>query len=120
MGCCKIVLFILNLHGLFSACDFSHRNVPSVSKTWPPHLGHFPIGCCPVKSIFTTGSCGPDDFLADFFPFAGLGSNSKPTFPSCNTRKALNGRPFFEMNLSSRSVFPTVKSFCAWGHSMCC
>src|SRR5229473_533550 len=102
MGCCRMILLILNLHGRLSAWDFSHRKTPSVSNTWPPHLGHLP-----------TGSFGSADLVADFFALAGRGSNSKPTFPSCNTRKALNGRPFFEMNLSRRSVFPTAKSFCA-------
>jgi len=40
--------------------------------------------------------------------------NSKLTFPSSNFKYAENGRPRFEMKPSRRSVFPVVRSFCAW------
>src|SRR5688572_25402681 len=40
------------------------------------------------------------------------GSNSKLTFPSLpRTKYAENGRPFFEINLCSRSVLPSRSSF---------
>src|SRR3974390_2259858 len=58
IGCCRITLLILNLHGRLSAWDFSHKYAASVSKTLPPHLGHLPIDCLPVKSILGTGFFG--------------------------------------------------------------
>src|SRR5438067_625622 len=99
-----MTLLILNLQGRLSLCDRSQMKPDSVSNTPPPHLGHLPIGSWPVKSIFATGSFGASDFAARPFPFAGRGSNSKLTLPSFAARKALKGRPFFEMNLSSKSV----------------
>src|SRR5581483_362058 len=65
---------------------------------------------------------GTLDFGLPLGSFGARGANSKPTFPpSPTTRNAENGRPFFEINLGSKSVLPVVSSFtiCARSISRC-
>src|SRR2546423_460082 len=56
-----------------------------------------------------------------FFGFVFFSSNWKPTFPFSNFRYAEKARPFLEINLCKRSVFPVVISFCtcSFGISRC-
>ena len=71
-----------------------------------------------VKSIFTAGPPGAAGPPAAPGFFGARGSNSKPTLPpGPTTRKALKGRPFLEMNFSSKSVRPVANNFCAWAGS---
>src|SRR5207302_1246947 len=66
----------------------------------PPHFGHSPRDCFPVKSIFGAAVLA----LRSPFGFGSRFSNSKPTsFLSVTTRNALNGLPLREL---TRSIKP--------------